>query len=158
MTYVAQPSRILFISLKYLVILGTFPYYRIFHFNTLQPIHLMAFYTSRPEEHSKLLYHLDRWRTCKLAELHFVSIAVSPKSTTPDISSHSWTDALTVCYLGRCGHWFILLECYSRRILVGLGTLVLQPCSVHSRDPLIGITGRSTSTTWTTPNPRLMEA
>ena len=63
--------------LKVVVSLGTFPYYRMFRFNTLQPILLIAAYTLQPLQHEKLLYNLDHWRTRKLAELQFISIAVS---------------------------------------------------------------------------------
>ena len=63
--------------LKRLVNLATLPYYRIFQFNTYQPIILIAAYTSSPGKTYKVLYHLDRWRTRKLSELQFISIAVS---------------------------------------------------------------------------------
>lgn len=55
----------------------TFPYYRTYRSNTLQPIELIARYTTQPRQINKLLYHLDRWQTRKLAELQFISIAIS---------------------------------------------------------------------------------
>lgn len=60
-----------------IVNLGTLPYYRLFQFNTYQPIILIAAYTSSPGNFHKVVYHLDRWRTRKLSELQFTSIAVS---------------------------------------------------------------------------------
>lgn len=63
--------------LKFVVNLGTLPHYRIFQFNTYQPIILIAAYTSSPENLPKVIHHLDRWRTRKLSELQFASIAVS---------------------------------------------------------------------------------
>lgn len=126
----SQPRYLVFIVLKVAVTIGTFPYYRLFHFNTLQPIRLIAFYSSQPEHYNKLVYHLNRWWTRKLAELQFVSIAVSLPDSASDaldpgclflIDLHPFT----VCYFGCCCDRFILLECYSRRLLAGLGTLVL---------------------------------
>ena len=61
----------------------TFPYYHIFRFNTSQPIHLIAYYSSQPDQTHKLLYHIDRWRLRKLQELQYTSIAVSRLINTP---------------------------------------------------------------------------
>ena len=46
--------------LKCVVNLATLPYYRMFQFNTYQPIILIAAYTSSPEKLHKVFYHLDR--------------------------------------------------------------------------------------------------
>lgn len=70
-------QRFLLVILKFVVNFGTLPHYRIFQFNTYQPIILIAAYTSSPENLHKVVYHLDRWRTRKLSELQFASIAVS---------------------------------------------------------------------------------
>ena len=69
--------------LKSVVNVATFPYYRMFQFNTYQPIILIAAYTSTPGKHHKVLYHLDRWRTLKLSELQFISIGVSQSACSP---------------------------------------------------------------------------
>ena len=70
-------QHLLFVILKPIVNLATFPYYRMYQFNTYQPIILIAAYTSTPGKYHKVLYHLDRWRTRKLAELQSISIGVS---------------------------------------------------------------------------------
>ena len=70
----------LFKFLSIVVTIGTFPYYRIFHFNNLQPIRLIAFYGSQSDEQSKLIHHIGRWRAIKLQELQFISIAVRQDS------------------------------------------------------------------------------
>ena len=74
------------VLLRLVVNVGTFPYYRIFRFNTYQPIILIAAYASTPEKLHKVFYHLDRWRTRKLSELQFVSIGVSQLSRIPIIA------------------------------------------------------------------------
>ena len=56
---------------------GTFPYYRLFQFNTLRPIQLIANCTRQPSESNKLLFLIHRWKRRKREELQFVSIAVS---------------------------------------------------------------------------------
>lgn len=54
----------------------TFPYYRLFDFNTLGPINHVAKLTRQPDTFPALLRFLRRWRERKLAELQFISIAV----------------------------------------------------------------------------------
>lgn len=71
---------LLLAGLKFIISLATFPYYRMFQFNTYQPIILIAAYTATPGKCDKVLYHLDRWYSRKLAELQFVSIGVSQTS------------------------------------------------------------------------------
>lgn len=70
-------QRLLLTILKFVVLLGTFPYYRLFQFNTLGPILRIAAYSSQPGQSRKVLQILVRWRTRKIAELQFISIAVS---------------------------------------------------------------------------------
>ena len=104
--------------LKPIVNLVTLPYYRMFQFNTYQPIILIAAYTSTPGKHHKVLYHLDRWRTLKLAELQFISIGVS-HFHSPECSSYSVSplfglqpriDIDPECH-SSCRHYrFLLLE------------------------------------------------
>lgn len=57
--------------------IGTLPYYRFFQFNTLAVIERIAYHCSRPEEFPALLRVIARWRHRKLAELQYISIAVS---------------------------------------------------------------------------------
>ena len=48
----------------------------------------------KAEEYSKLLHHLDRWRTRKLAELQFVSIAVRLIFPRNSVRRHQISDQL----------------------------------------------------------------
>ena len=82
----AFPQHSLFATLKIFVNIATLLYYRVFRFNTLQPILLIAAYTSQPEGNHKVLYHLDRWRTRKLSELQFISVAVSDSRNYTSLS------------------------------------------------------------------------
>ena len=54
----------------------TFLYYRLFHFNTLQPIRRIAHCTSDPRQTGRLVRLLVLWRTRKVIELQYISIAV----------------------------------------------------------------------------------
>lgn len=54
----------------------TLPYYRFFHFNTLGPIQRIAAYTQRPDAINRLAISLSQWRSRKIAELQFISVAV----------------------------------------------------------------------------------
>ena len=63
----------------------TLPYYRIYRFNTLRPIELIALYLSKSNTDSKLLQHIERWRVRKLQELQYVSIAVSCATHDPSL-------------------------------------------------------------------------
>ena len=56
---------------------ATLPYYRLFHFNTLQPVRRIADCTSDPSQTRRLIRLLFQWRRSKVAELQSVSIAVS---------------------------------------------------------------------------------
>jgi len=64
-------------TLAIIVRIGTLPYYRLFDFNTLRPIELIASCTRRSLNPTKLLSLIDLWKRRKRAELQFVSIAVS---------------------------------------------------------------------------------
>lgn len=59
-----------------MVHIGTLPYYRLYQFNTVNPILRIAACTSQPDKFENVLRLMVRWRTRKLAELHFISIAV----------------------------------------------------------------------------------
>ena len=54
----------------------TLPYYRIFHFNTLDPIQRIAAYTQQPDAIDRLSISLSKWRSRKITELQFISVAV----------------------------------------------------------------------------------
>lgn len=70
-------EHILLSVFKAIVFIVTFPYYRSFQFYTLKPILRIAACTVQPGGDEKVLRLLILWRTRKLAELHFISIAVS---------------------------------------------------------------------------------
>lgn len=74
-----QNQQLLLLCVRTTIYIGTLPYYRIFQFNTLQPILQIAAYSSQPSQVRRLRHLIDRWRTRKLQELHFISIAVSPR-------------------------------------------------------------------------------
>ena len=132
-------------ALKRFVNLATLPYYRMFQFYTYQPIILIAAYTSSPEKSYKVLYHLDRWRTRKLSELQFVSIAVSylkslyisPYLAPPTLISFQIDRSChpPVRHPRRRHHWLLLLERHRRRLLARLRVLVFQPNPLHPRHP-----------------------
>jgi hypothetical protein len=67
---------------KATVYIGTLPYYRLYQFNTVNPILQIAASTSQPGRSQNVLRLVVRWRTRKLAELHFISIAVGHLSPT----------------------------------------------------------------------------
>lgn len=95
MTPYSQTQHILLTILKSIVLLGTFPYYRFFQFNTLGPVLRIAAYNSQPAQAHKVLQLLVRWRTRKLAELQFISIAVSPPFSRISSKSLSKCSKLT---------------------------------------------------------------
>ena len=64
------------IALRTLVYIATLPYYRFFRSNTLKPIVHIAQYTSKGPQVSTLAGLLAKWRSRKLSELHFISVAV----------------------------------------------------------------------------------
>lgn len=64
-------------KLMIVVHIGTSPYYRLFNFNTLRPIKLIALCTQRAFEPNRLLSLIDLWKRRKRAELQFVSLSVS---------------------------------------------------------------------------------
>lgn len=87
--------------------IGTFPYYRLFHFNTLRPIELIAACTRRSFEPEKLLFLIDRWRRRKRAELQFVSIAAAIVAGAV-IGSFSW-NAVSDSYWLASAFWYCSL-------------------------------------------------
>lgn len=86
---------------------GTFPYYRLFHFNTLRPIELIAACTRQSSEPEKLLFLIDRWRRRKRAELQYVSIAAAIVAAAV-IGSFSW-NAVSDSYWLASAFWYCSL-------------------------------------------------
>jgi hypothetical protein len=64
------------------VLIFTLPYYRNFHYNTIDPITRIAACTANPERFKKVVVLLSQWRMRKLAELQFISIAVRRSAET----------------------------------------------------------------------------
>ena len=128
-----------------LVKIGTFPYYRLFHFNTLRPIELIASCTRRSLEPNKLRLLIDRWKRRKRAELQYVSIAVCW-----NIQTYPSVAAVNDAYVRRAGGSYccssrnrlLLLECCIRCLLVGSHLLVLQPRIINSRYPHVSPTNQ----------------
>lgn len=57
---------------------ATLPYYRLYQFNTTRPIERIAAMASEPvPDSTKIAHALATWRGRKLAELQFITIAVS---------------------------------------------------------------------------------
>lgn len=77
LTMAAELQDFLAVLLKIIVNLGTLPYYRLFQYNTLRPIILIAVYCSQHGQGQKAMQQLAEWRSRKLGELQFISIAVS---------------------------------------------------------------------------------
>jgi len=135
-------KRIYHETLAIIVRIGTLPYYRLFNFNTLRPIELIASCTRRSLEPDRLLSLIDLWRRGKRAELQFVSIAVSYNSSQPPTE---WQERVDGAYFahtigshsGRSRHWFILLEFCFRFLLARFYILVLQSRIVNLSHPYI---------------------
>ncbi|KAH9862481.1 hypothetical protein IAQ61_009898 [Plenodomus lingam] len=70
--------RVLAIASDVFVRLATLPYYRLYHFNTSDPLARIARLASEPEPNTKILRRaISAWRLHKLSELQFITIAVS---------------------------------------------------------------------------------
>jgi len=72
----SQLQQLLSTAIQFFIHLVTLPYYRFFQFNTTKPIFRLAACASNPSQSSKLIHLIAHWRTRKLAELQFISIAV----------------------------------------------------------------------------------
>jgi hypothetical protein len=99
--------------------LGTLPYYRLYHFNTVNPIQKIASIASEQPRSSKLLYAVALWRERKLTELHFISIAVSftsPIDSRPHIEK--------VRYTRRRSYWLLLLDHHRPSLLAHTWSMV----------------------------------
>ncbi|KAJ8114816.1 hypothetical protein OPT61_g3396 [Boeremia exigua] len=74
-----------------LVKFWTLPYYRLYQFNTIQPIKKIAAFASEPlQDSTKIAQALATWRQRKLAELQFITIACTVLAAAV-IGSFSWT-------------------------------------------------------------------
>lgn len=124
---------VLIIALKRLVNLATLPYYRMFQFYTYQPIILIAAYTSSPGKTYKVLYHLDRWRTRKLSELQFISIACAILAAAT-IGSFSWSAIVDAYWLAPAFWYSSLILSILGIMLAAQQTAVLQ---LLGKPPLI---------------------
>jgi hypothetical protein len=61
-----------------MVKIATLPYYRLYQFNTIRPLKKIAdFANEAPPDPIKIAQALATWRIRKLAELQFITIAVS---------------------------------------------------------------------------------
>lgn len=96
--------------------LGTLPYYRLYHFNTADPIQKIASIASEQPRSSKLLHAVTLWRERKLTELHFISIACAILAAAV-IGSFSWT-TIDRAYWLTPGLW------YASLVLSVLGILI----------------------------------
>ncbi|KAL8746583.1 MAG: hypothetical protein Q9190_001427 [Brigantiaea leucoxantha] len=93
--------------LKALIVFGTLPYYRLFNFNTLQPILSIAASTREPVTSRHLVRLMTRWRTRKLAELQFISLACAIIAAAV-IGSFSW-EAVRESYWLASAFWYCSL-------------------------------------------------
>lgn len=97
-----------------MVKVATLPYYRLYQFNTIRPLEFIAKFASesQPDE-AKIAQAIATWRARKLAELHFITIAVSSDSFWSEV-------ALRLAQVYRsCSscHWFLLLDHHRRSLL-----------------------------------------
>lgn len=61
-----------------IVRIATLPYYRLYQFNTFKPIEKIAEFASEAQpDAARIAQALGTWRTRKLAELQFITVAVS---------------------------------------------------------------------------------
>lgn len=120
----------------------TLPYYRLFHFNTLRPIELIALCTRRSLEPNKLLSLIDLWKRRKRAELQYVSLSVSYNGSQ---SLKQWQKPIDGAYFTHAlgshsccsSHWLILLERGFEFLLARFCVLVFQSRLVNPSHPHI---------------------
>lgn len=71
-------QKLLNIYSEFLVRMATLPYYRLYHFNTIDPLRKIAELASdSPTNCKNLLKAIALWRARKLSELQFITISVS---------------------------------------------------------------------------------
>merc|ERR1711981_807295 len=85
----------------------TLPYYRYFQVNTLSPIQRISKYASLPDEQDTVSRLLVRWRTRKLEELRFITIACAVLAGAV-IGAFSWTSIIEAYWLAQA-LWYCCL-------------------------------------------------
>lgn len=97
-------KRVLAIASDVFVRLATLPYYRLYHFNTSDPLARIARLASEPEPNTKILRRaISAWRLHKLSELQFITIACTVLAAAV-IGAFSWT-TLDNAYWLTYGFW-----------------------------------------------------
>jgi hypothetical protein len=114
-----------YVLLELFVRVATLPYYRLYHFNTAQPLEKIAKIASEsPFDSSRLLGAMAFWRARKLAELQFISIAV--RTTHRCLSPSSFCFQTVYC-TRRCSHRRLLMDHDRRCSLAHARVLAQQP-------------------------------
>jgi hypothetical protein len=125
---------------------GTLPYYRLYYFNTENPISKIAVIASQEPRSFRLLYAVTLWRARKLTELQFISIAVRCGS----ILSSRGTDKFPAVYCSSgCSHRLILLDHHRRSLLDHTWSVARQSCTLCLGDLDSCSTSRSAQLSWT---------
>lgn len=142
----SQLQQLLSTAIQFFIHLVTLPYYRFFQFNTTKPIFRLAVCASNPNQSSKLIYLIAHWRTRKLAELQFISIAVRYPFFSALILQIFFVDILHILVRSTCHrrHRIILLDRHPQRLLGFVSVLVLQPRALDPWDPCCGPANRCT--------------
>ncbi|XP_014560962.1 hypothetical protein COCVIDRAFT_33976 [Bipolaris victoriae FI3] len=119
--------------------LATLPYYRLYHFNTTNPLRNLASLASSPNpDTKKLLSTLSSWRSRKLSELQFTTISCTVLAAAV-IGAFSWPTLSTAHWLTP-GFWHtslilsilgILLSASEITVLNLLGPVRHTPASAH---------------------------
>lgn len=96
-----------------MVKLATLPYYRLYQFNTIRPLQKIADFASEaPPDSGKITQAIATWRARKLAELQFITIAVSFMSTrNAKAYTHSQCTVLAAAVIGSFS-WTTIEEAY----------------------------------------------
>ncbi|KAJ6283011.1 hypothetical protein J3E71DRAFT_351713 [Bipolaris maydis] len=97
--------------------IATLPYYRLYHFNTINPLRNLAYLASSPNPDTKKLHStLSSWRTRKLNELQFTTISCTVLAAAV-IGAFSWPTLSTA-------HWLTPGFWHTSLILSILGILL----------------------------------
>ncbi|EMD68050.1 hypothetical protein COCSADRAFT_167318 [Bipolaris sorokiniana ND90Pr] len=115
---VTQVLQHLWTAIETLIIrIATLPYYRLYHFNTINPLCNLASLTSSPTPDTKKLFStLSSWRTRKLSELQFTTISCTVLAAAV-IGAFSWPTVSTA-------HWLTPGFWHTSLILSILGILL----------------------------------
>ncbi|USP81509.1 uncharacterized protein yc1106_08783 [Curvularia clavata] len=135
-SFIQVPQRLLAAIEHILITIATLPYYRLYHFNTLDPIRKLAQLASTPSDSEKVHRALSSWRERKLRELQFTTISCTVLAAAV-IGAFSWTTIADAYWLTH-GFWHmslilailgILLSASEVTVLDLLGPLTLPPPS-----------------------------